>query len=492
MSVVQSSSPRHHDADVSAPPLTCPTATFVTDPSLADAVDVGYERTAVHSATSDPNRYTVHVPTQTTRLSLGEKSARWNTDIGITGYTDTHAHFEVTKNDRTVVSLGGSATKSGLSGLAAKPPVGTTGYSMVTLERAWQDAKDQHVLISQTQDLSLRTMGGGKRAVVQSDEGAVDLTGGKEVNDSAAGVSVGAGELEHEHPGYDEEWEAQRPHSVAAYGARIATAAAAGVHALNNLVFQPARPKHIPGNFAPVATPWMDFGKRALSLGIFGASVAKVVSLASAKPASPGCVKLDAAEKLAGLANRDVSFFGMKSASLGAAGWATVSAGVSATLTGVVYAGVAGAFAANKGYRKAEVGSDWGSVVVGAKTGVHMAAEAELKAAAKETLHVASPGGGKVLVGGGKKTWLGGGAFGVHLDASELALGKAVSPKDLGSASIAKTPALRITKGDVVELTTTHATTRLRGQVAQIESKKPVRFEASGTCTVNGASVLLK
>jgi hypothetical protein len=482
------------DEDIDAPPLTCPASSFVCEPSLDDAVEVGYEHPKLHGPTGDPNRYTVHVPTETTRLSLGEKSGRWNTDPGIVGYTDSHVHFEVKTHDKTVMSLGGPATTSAITGHGGTPPVATHGYSMVTEQRAWHDAKESHDLVSRTGDISLRTMA-GKHAVVQSDTGSVDLNGGKEVNLSGGGVAIGAGELELEDVRYGGEWEGKGPHSVAASGARIAGAVAAGTAALHNLIFFKGRPSYAEGAFAETPAVWMGRAKFLLAAGIFGASVVKVKSLVSAKDSPPMCVKLDAAKKLTFMAGRDVSVYGVTGASLGASGWTTVGAGVSATLTGMVYCGVAGSFVSDKGYRKAEVASDWGDVVVGAKKEIHMAGEHDLLASAAKVAHVASPGhNGAVALGGKEKAFMGtpdGGGWGVLLDDEGLAIGKATSAGEMKSAKIAATPSLRV-KTSSITLASKHVTTKLEGSMCQIESKKHIRFEASGPATINGAKILLK
>src|SRR5439155_27164043 len=67
-----------------------PQRSFVVDPAFADVVEKEYMTVPIAGLTFGPNRYTVHVPTENTVLSLGWPSARWKTDLGITGYTDSH------------------------------------------------------------------------------------------------------------------------------------------------------------------------------------------------------------------------------------------------------------------------------------------------------------------------------------------------------------------------------------------------------------------
>src|SRR4051812_49101371 len=95
--------------------LLSPIATsFVADPVYADTVDVDKDTVTVAKPTTGPNRYTIHVPTETTRLSAGAASGHWVTDKGITGYTDSHVHFETKAKAKTVVSLGGPAETSAI------------------------------------------------------------------------------------------------------------------------------------------------------------------------------------------------------------------------------------------------------------------------------------------------------------------------------------------------------------------------------------------
>ena len=103
------------------------------------------------------------------RASRSARSrATWKTDVGITGYTDNHVHFEVKGTEATIVSLGGPGDRRRAS-MTAPRPAASNGYSMVTDRNAWHDAMGQHYLLSQTEDISLSTREAGKRAVVQSD-----------------------------------------------------------------------------------------------------------------------------------------------------------------------------------------------------------------------------------------------------------------------------------------------------------------------------------
>jgi hypothetical protein len=485
------------DVDVDGPLVTL-SESFVVDPDLGGGVEASYDITPLHSPTAGPNRYTVHVPTETTRLSLGQSSGRWDTDTGIVGHTESHIHFETKAKDKTVMSLGGPATtsdtKSSMGGKKGVAPVSTQGYSMVTEVDAWHDAKHQHYLISQDGDISLRTGGGGKRAVVQADEGKVDLTGHKQVNIAGGGISIAAGELEVEDVGYGDEWEGERPHSSAAASSQIAMSIVAALSGLVDFIANKTRTKYGEGDFSGAKPEWGDKNKRKINGALLGLAINKVRTLMSAPDSPAKCVKLAAVENVAALAGGDISIFGVKGASLGSALWTTVSAGMAASLKATAFGGVGGAFASMKGYRKVEMGSDWGKIFVGAETEIHMEAAKDVTIAAKgEVAHVAAPDGEALF--GGKKAWLGttaGGGWGLLLDDEGLALGKASGADKLDTAKVEDAPALRI-KADSIEVTTKHTSMKIANDLATMEGKnRKIRFEASGPITVNGAKILLK
>ncbi|MEP7121999.1 MAG: hypothetical protein ABJE95_13855 [Byssovorax sp.] len=482
---------------IPATPLVCSSSSFMVDPALTDAVDIEYTKTPLHSPTADPNRYTIHVPTETTRLSLGQKSSRWNTDIGITGYTDSHVHFETKENDKTIVSLGTPATTTAIPGHDPKVSSQSDGYSMVTEKNAWHEATLQHHLLSRAEDMSLRTMGGGKRAVLQADHGKVDFNGGKQVNVSGGGISIAAGELEVESKGYEEEWEGARPHSSAAGGASIGAAILAALSAVGDVVINKPRLKYGEGDFAGAPEEAADKHKRKINMALLLAAMNKVRSLISTPTSPPKCVKLDAPETISAMAGRDLGIFGTMGANLGSALWSSVTSGVSASLSSTVFAGVGGMFASMKGYRKVEIGSDWGKVFIGAEKEIHLEGEKSFTAGADNVAHVAAPGGeGSVLLGGGKKVWMGttaGGGWGLLLDDEGLALGAASGAGEMKTAKIKDATSLRVVDTRI-EFKTKAAWMKLAGDTCTIATKdKKIRFEAtSGPVTINGAKILLK
>src|SRR6185312_8553791 len=94
--------------DDAASPLRANARSYVIDPALASVVEEERQAVANSSPTSGPNRFTLHVPTEKTVVSLGALAPTWQTDMGITGYTDSHIDFEVKAEGapQTIVSLG--------------------------------------------------------------------------------------------------------------------------------------------------------------------------------------------------------------------------------------------------------------------------------------------------------------------------------------------------------------------------------------------------
>ncbi|MCC6528591.1 MAG: hypothetical protein IT373_38450, partial [Polyangiaceae bacterium] len=359
-------------------------------------------------------------------------------------------------------------------------------------------AKNQHYFLSQAGDISLRTMGAGKRAVIQADKGFVNLNAGKTASVSGGGVSIGAAEeLELEDVVYGGEWESTKHKSAAPGAGRTALAAGAALASLHDLIIHKKRPKFDPGNFAPLAKE--ELGDRAKWLTnslafIFAAK--KVYSLVSEPAAPEKCVKLHAQKNLAAIAGNDLGFFGRMGASLGAAVWTTVSAGVTVSLKALGLGGVGGTFVALKGFRKCEIGSDWGKTFVGAEKEISVTAGAELTVSAKQTAHVAAFGDkGLALFGGTEQVWLGtkaGQGWGLLCNDEGLAVGEASNAAEMKKAKIKpKKASIRVEKDKIV-LRGGHKPTITFSSGNCTVASPQIRFVAkSGQCTVNGAGMIL-
>ncbi|MEP7121998.1 MAG: hypothetical protein ABJE95_13850 [Byssovorax sp.] len=480
--------------DPSIPPLLALPQSFVIDPALADTVEMDIDLVSVAQPTAGPNRYTIHVPTEVTRLSLGALSGRWNTDKGITGYTNSHVHFETKAGSRTVMSLGGPATKSTLSGLGGKAPVGSNGYSMVTTKNAWHDAQKQHYLLSRTADVTFRTMGAGKCVVVQAVEGIVDITGGKEVNLAGGGVSIGArAKMEFEDVKYEESWHGETPHSLAAKrSAKFTTISATALtaHSLASTGVA-LRKRYKKGKLHASVDHFADVAEWLIDLAEFVRAKGEIAELFAAEEAVENSIKMDAEVDFGISAGGNASIFGIQGATLMSAVWASVGAVVSAGLKGSLFAGVAGAYTSLKGYKKIELGCDLGDTLIDAKKNVAISAENSFIAVGKELAKVV--GEKNAYFSSGDNAWLGvaaGGGWGLRFNAEGVMIGKANSPKTMKSATIDPDRSIKIEKSS---FTLKSASTIMTIGKNSVEAKSAsVKFHAKDSdVRVAGKKVLI-
>jgi hypothetical protein len=438
------------DEDLSIPPLIANPQSYVADPRYADTVEIERDFVVVAQPTSGPNRYTIHVPTEMSVLSLGQQSPRWHTDKGIVGYTNSHIHFETKTNAQTVVSLGGPATKASVKGLGDAAPVSTNGYSMVTLKNAWHDAHGQHYLLSRTADITLRTLGEGKRAAIQADHGTVDLNGASEVNLAGGGVAIGAHTgLHFEDVLYEGHFGGEVPHSIAAKRAAKFTSITNAVVTAHNLVMGAAKmgKKHDEGKLHSRVDAFADVVEWFADLGEYVRTVSEVKELYAHEEAVEGHVKMDAEVDFGISAGGKAILFGTQGASLMSALWTSVSAVVSASLKGTVFAGVAGSFTSLKGYKKIELGCDLGDAHFDASRTVSVSAENSVIAVGKELAQVS--GEKDAYFTGGKKAWIGvpaGGGWALQFRKDGVMIGKASAANAMKRAWVLPDRSIKIEK----------------------------------------------
>ena len=432
----------------SVPDLTPPSVSVVSDPLAADAVETDYDTVTCASPTSGPNRMTIHVPTELTVLSLGAPSpaSAWDTDIGITGYTAHHIHFETKTNDKTIVSLGGPATTTAITGHGGEPPKETQGYSMVTAEHAWHEATGQHYLLSQKADISMRTMGGGMRVVVQAEQGYVDLNGGQEVTLSGAGVAIGAAStIEFENVLYDGHFAGKAPTSTSQKVAKTGMDMIGAAFSAHDLLMKAKKmlPEIKKWEFKSNEYAFFDTIKWLGDAAKFGISVNKIRKVFAGVGSPPGCVKLAAEKDVGGLAGSNVSLSGAMGASMASIASATVVAGLMATLKGTLFAGVSSVFTSIKGQKRVEVGSVKGNVVFNAKQNVELTSDHDLVLAGETDVHVS--GNTHLCIGAGQRVWLGGSKeWGVLFSNKAVTFGKASGTAKMASAKNEDEPAIRI------------------------------------------------
>lgn len=477
---------------IDLPFLHVPKTSFVSDPAIADSVEIEYGKVTLARPTHDPNRLTIHVPTDHGVLSLGAASPTWKTDIGIVGYTDTHIHFETKKNDKTIVSLGGPAETTAITGHGGEPPEATRGYSMVTAENAWHESEGQHYLISHGGDISIRTMGGSKRAVIQADHGFVDVNGGEEITMSGGGVAIGAASSLHmSDVPYEGHFGGKAPMPELAKKLKPIVDIISAVFSAHDLglkahkTFAKWKAKELSVNeylYADVVK-WVGDSIK------FGMSVNKIKKAYAHAPSPPGCVKLGAEKDVGALAGGDVALAGTVGASFASAASASISAGVMASLKGALFAGVGSILTSIKGQKKLEVSSTWGDVVFSAKQNVEFSVENEFVASAEGDATVS--GKKNLLLGGAKRAWIGAEpGWGALFDDKGVAFGKASGAGDMTSASIDASPAIRI-DDDKIEIAGQSGAITLSNDLVLVEAPG-IRFDAKQkNVTFNGDRAVL-
>ncbi|MCC6528592.1 MAG: hypothetical protein IT373_38455 [Polyangiaceae bacterium] len=495
--------------DPSIPPLIAAPQSFVADPVWADTVEVDREVVSVGAPTTGPNRLTMHVPTEATVLSLGAASGRWNTDLGIVGYTDSHIHFETKAAAKTVLSLGGPATVSAVAGYAGKgkgptcppdpavpiAPLNTHGYSMVTEENAWHDSIEQHYLLSKTEDITFRTLGAERRAVIQAERGSVDVIGFREVDIAAGGVAITSHlEMPYEDVKYEDPWTGETPHSVAG---KVGAAVMAGVNAVGvaaSLLAGAAKIRkeykeghlHASADTVGDIVEWLTDAGEGIRNGL------ELHELCSHEEAPEKSIKIDAEEDFGSAAGGESAFFGITGAGLCSGLWTSVSSVGIATMKGLVFAGVGAAYTSLKGYVSIEVACDHGNAIFEGHHNVTVSSEkANLFAAGKRLAQVSSKG--KALFGGDKKAWIGtsaGGGWGAIFEEGGILIGKANAADTMATASIDATRCIKFDKEGVYF--TSAGTTMKHDKRRTVTEATDVKFHAKdGDVKVDGKKVLI-
>lgn len=475
------------DDGINLPWLFVPPTSFVADPGLASSVEMEYGPIDLHHPTHDPNRVTLHVPTESTVLSLGAASPTWKTDLGIVGYTDNHVHFETKAHDQTVVSLGSSATTSPTLGLGGTPPVSSEGYAMITTMNAWHESNGQHYLVSHEGDISIRTTGPEKRAVVQADHGFVDVNGGEEVTLSAEGVAIGAASgIAFEAVPYDGHFSGKSPTSAWAKYTKVGVDMISAVYSAHDLALKAHKTykKGFPKKWTEREFLFFDTVKWIGDAIKFKISVGKIKKVFAQAPSPPGCVKLSGEKHVLGVAGADVSFTGTRGASLASALAVSVGAGLMATLKGTLFAGVGGVFTSIKGQKKLEASSTWGDVSFSAKKNVEFTADEHLVAGTEGVAQI--NGKKELLFGGATRAFIGAEpGWGVLFDDKGVAFGKASGVSTLPTATIEKTQCVRIDP-DKIEIVGTDGAVTLSNDLALFEAPGIQLNAKAKKVTLNG------
>lgn len=168
-------------------------AAKLLDPGTAGMLDAEVTPKA-GKQTHDEHRLSFLLPnSDATALHLGAET-KGGKDRGIRGLTEKHVHFEVTSENKTLITLGGPMQETKFpAGDGNTAATGTKGYAMATEGTAWHVAAKQHVLKSITDDLLLASEGQGKTAALHSLHGPVSIAGDDDVSmGTPANVWIGA------------------------------------------------------------------------------------------------------------------------------------------------------------------------------------------------------------------------------------------------------------------------------------------------------------
>jgi hypothetical protein len=457
-------------------------------------------RPAVAPVTQDPDRYTIFVPSEKTTLSLGQKSSvkpEHINDVGITGRSENHIHFEVNKNNKTVVTLGGPATSVDISRKDAATVKQSVGYAMVTEENAWHEAKKQHYILSKEADVTVRTMGGDKVARVQSDTGTAEVLGGKEVIcGSKSSVSLVADpSATLDDAGYakfwdnDYKWPQWVSSKIYNTGLAVADLATSGLDFVNGFREASKNPEADKSGFKDLPT---DKVKAVADAAAILSTITQTYLQEPAGGNAQGKVSIFASKFVGLTACLGASMYGNLAAGISSPISAGVLGGVSAALKGIIWTGVWGG-------KQVSVKSLKETAIEAGKE-VNIRGDKEVNVSSKDgTLRMASKGNaqlasheGKASMYGQKAAYVGGGGgsgYGLLADEKNLHMGKLNSPSNYANPSKKRSEAFYMAESQA-GINFKSSSMTLKDDLTRIKAKK-IEFNASGNVTAKGQKILL-
>ncbi len=429
----------------------------VTDPDMGELAETEYSIVDASGTTTGPNRYTVHVPFDNTTMSMGRECSTRINDRGFTVRTDDHVHLHVRNGIKTIVSLGSKANESDVSNFHGDQLVKTasTGYAMVTAGNAWHESTGFHTVMSSTKDAAFLAQGGGRRAVLQSTGGIVDINANQHIAMGASGVSICAAPgLTYVNPAYGADWAGATGQSSVAWHARIAAGLADTGFAVLDYVLAFKK------NFVKGSTGergWKNDESHVMDAVKWGVDAAKLyVSLGKLKklyqedpshPPSNGGFKVAASGDASIGAAGHASVYGQLTAGLTAGLAASLSSTLTTSVKAIVFAGLGGGYTSVKGYRQVKVSSDFGKVAISSGTDTSVAAKGKVTITAEADGQINSD---KVMAVDGKtKLVFMGGSYGGIAKDSELSLGKFSSKKTYDGAAIDSKAVLKFTDSEI-------------------------------------------
>jgi hypothetical protein len=432
----------------------------VTEPNEQDDETEAAEAPAVATATNDPNRYTIYVPTDHTTLSLGQAGS-WIPDQGITGKTDNHFHMFVVgttaPTDNTIMTLGAPATAHSIDAHVGNLTQAIHGYSLVTSGNAWHDSKLQQVVMSREADLTLCSTGEGKAVGIQADAGKVLVFGKETVTlGSPQGIKIGAHpDTTPENIGYEGSWSSNLADNLGAKaGSSITTLGEIATSAIALYAgFAPSAKLGKEGEAGWKDSPLPSAGKVLVDLKLFQSTVVRgAMEIAGCEP--KGSVSVSGQKFVSVTAGIGATMYGSVASSVVSLAQAQLLGGASAVVKGLLWTEIAsGLLTALTSIKNIEIAASKGEIGMTAKTEVYISSQTDAVIITGKTASQMTSDG-EVFMHGGKAAYLGAGpdggfGFGVEIKAAELVLGKASSPDKFKSPGFVADNQIAIKDGGI-------------------------------------------
>lgn len=467
-------------------------ASFISDPDMLAEIQPNYDTVECAAPTSDPNRYTVHVPFDLTTLSLGKESSRWIKDPGITGRTKHHIHFHTTEEPKTMVSLGGPAAHEGFDGFDGGVIKKNAGFSMVTDGNAWLDAKKQVYVVSRTEDVIIRTHA-AKTAALHSDLGDVSIAAKKKVSMGTVGdIWIGADIAGHVE---DKKFEKVIDGEVGKWIAnKSAKTLLTAVDTYYSAAAVFAKAADVEKKSKDGVSGWEledNWSKAKFIVDLV--KVSSTISRYATEFTSEGKVSIMASTFAGMTGNIAASVFGNLSASLTSLLSASVLGGT-ASVKGILWTSIwSGVQTSIKSIKDVEVKAEKGKVkITGKKETEIIAQDGPMKVTGEKEVYVSSATK-CVVVHAPKVVAIAAGdanGFGLRAEADWVFVGKMSTPKNF--VGMGKEPQLGIEfTNDKVEMRKESSGLTLDGSLALLESPEIKLHAKDSNVTVNGAKILL-
>ncbi len=468
-------------------------ASFIQDPNLQHTIEIDYAHPVCGGPTQDPNRYTIHVPTDETVFSLGKGSPARIKDDGITGRTKKHIHFHVKEEDKTFVTMGGPSLDAGVcswtgDGIAAV----NEGYSMVTVGLAWHESKETHTITSADAAIHMKAPGAEGDIVIQSDQKAV-FAFGKEVMLAAKdAISIGAhaaaapSDIDYKQT-FTNQW---TPNRFAKVGSLLATAGeiATGIIAIIKSQRKTQRfgKKNEPGFVEGKAASPV---KCAVDSALSASTIIRAIGEFKGTEVKQS-VGISADNFVGITAGLGATMYGHYSSAIISTGQAEVLGGVSALVKALGWTEITGTMTALTALRNVEVAASGGELEMSAKSEVKISAyTGEMLLTAETNVQVVS-NTEHVFVWGKEGVLLGAEGYAFQATEHKIALGKVSSPKTFADPKFVDNTKLEFNSNEGLFIYGSASLT-LQDSLAWLQAPEVKIHAKDSNVTVNGAKILL-